>query len=1034
MNRFSRLISEIVRGAWAISPKDAAVWAPQVDNWLTGKIVLENDQRLPAFTFDICAESGSEKASSFDNAPKNSIAVIPLEGPMTLKGGFCSYGTDEIAQAIAEAAAHENISGIILSIDSGGGTTDSIVPLVEAIQQVKALGKPIISLANYALSAAYRVAAETDMIIASNNMAEFGSIGVFAKFQDSKEYNLKQGIKMITVYAPESSDKNKPFEEALNGNFELLQSEFLSPIAKDFQENVRKARAGKLDESTPGILSGRTFFAKADGFDSIANGLIDKIGNLQFAIDTINGMTSRTSINKVNNHNQNFSHMNTKQIPLLLAILGFQSLEMTEGKAHLSKSDVGKIQDEFLKNSGKSLQLTGATIADDGSAQISEMGLYTINADLVNAKIEANTKKAESELNYAEALRREYEAKLEEKDAALLRLAGETDDKITSRAPKGGMKVIFAGGTGLNVADALHPWNEAALAIANGNKSYAHYVLANGITKDAVAALQNELVAHGASTLNINQMNTVLGAKYLENVQEIADMMVTFEEVSSLFPWRSTGIKDELPNLALFVSEFLQPRNSSWAEKGGFEIQADVVKVKNWQVSHRFTAAQMWQFIESWLATKTQGTDPFQESLVQWLTNKMMAQIALVERPYNAIRGVYVTPVAGVAGKSINSQDGVMKAIQRLINDYRILVYNVGKGTYEFVDGSGNINKNHVYYKIVDMIKRMPQQVRDGFNWVVQVSKNDLRERNRFQKEVISVNSNYAEVEKAESYDNFTYKGVPYFPDGLIVITLANNILQGYREKADDNRIYFDKEKRDTIVFMDGGYVIAPVQSGKKFDTLAELAATNGEFQRVFTNGEFGAYTPIDIAAGDTTPSVAVHNVLKTVANAGATVITTIDDAKVGDTIYIIGGSDTNSSTIAANNTNFIGLAAAITFSVGVMAKFQCTATGKFTLVGLYQEENLGAMELAVDDATPDLKGSTLVVTNSRHTAAVAITDFPDAVIGTPFKVLGGGGTNATTIAAAGKFAYIPAAWTGTSGASIVLVLRPDGQFVVTLY
>jgi len=264
----------------------------------------------------------------------------------------------------------------------------------------------------------------------------------------------------------------------------------------------------------------------------------------------------------------------------------------------------------------------------------------------------------------------------------------------------------------------------------------------------------------------------------------------------------------------------------------------------------------------------------------------------------------------------------------------------------------------------------------------------------------------------------------------LIIITLPNNILQGYREKADDNRMYFDREKRDTIVFMDGAFVIAPVLTGKKFATAAELVESAGYYQRIFTNAEFGAFSPLQLAAGDTSTSVAAHTVLMTEANAGATVITTFDDAVEGDVIYLIGGSSTNASVIEAANVAFVGIVADITFNKGVMAKFQKNAAGKFLLLDLYQQESEGAILLDVDDTTPDVSGGYLFQTNPGNTVATAITNFENATVGVPFTVLGGGGANASTIAKAGKFAYITAAYTATLGTSITLVKRSDGLFI----
>lgn len=69
------------------------------------------------------------------------------------------------------------------------------------------------------------------------------------------------------------------------------------------------------------------------------------------------------------------------------------------------------------------------------------------------------------------------------------------------------------------------------------------------------------------------------------------------------------------------------------------------------------------------------------------------------------------------------------------------------------------------------------------------------------------------------------------------------------------------------------------------------------------------------IAANDATPDVSVGTTFITSANSSATAITDLDNPVVGSTITILGGSDTNSSTIA-DSGNFT-LTAAMTLSLG---------------------------------------------------------------------------------------------------------------------
>lgn len=291
--KYPHLLSQIIRGKWLIDPQTAISYFPLISNLLEGKVVeLDGD---PQFKIQAYSNHG-ESYSVYDDAPEGSTAIISLNGTMVKEDTWCDIGTETIAANLAEASRHKNISAIILKINSGGGAVDAIAPLLEAIQSSS---KPVISFVDdMAASAAYYVAAHTQSIIASNNIsAMIGSIGVMIQFMDYQEYYAAKGIKTHTIYAPESTSKNQAFEEALKGNYDLIKSELLSPLAQKFQAAVREARKGKLNESIDGVLAGKMFFAEdplAD--DALKAGLIDSIGNFDTALALANQLAAKQVI------------------------------------------------------------------------------------------------------------------------------------------------------------------------------------------------------------------------------------------------------------------------------------------------------------------------------------------------------------------------------------------------------------------------------------------------------------------------------------------------------------------------------------------------------------------------------------------------------------------------------------------------------------------------------------------------------------------------------------------------------------------
>ena len=243
----------------------------------------------------LASDHGSTTASGdFSKAPEGSVAVIPLKGDMLKEGTMCSYGTEEIAALIREAATSKKIIGIRLDIDSGGGAVDAIAPMLDAIRFSQSKGKPVVASCDLCASAAYYVACHCDEIVADNQIsAEFGSIGVMMQFPDYAKYYEQKGIKIHTIYSDLSSWKNAPFEAARKGDYKAIKQETLDPLARQFQEAVRSHRPG-LDLETDGIISGRMFFAA----DALKVGLIDTIGTQDTAVAEVRRLAASMQLER----------------------------------------------------------------------------------------------------------------------------------------------------------------------------------------------------------------------------------------------------------------------------------------------------------------------------------------------------------------------------------------------------------------------------------------------------------------------------------------------------------------------------------------------------------------------------------------------------------------------------------------------------------------------------------------------------------------------------------------------------------------
>lgn len=281
---FSSLYSAVCRGKWFLSFREVDANLLLVERLLLHDASLANGNALSEDTpLPVMLELEGKlmkHGGTFDDAPKGSTAIIPVHGTMLKYGTMCSYGTTEIAEVVREAADSKNISSIVLDMDSGGGSVDSIAPMLDVVRYAQGKQKAVVAYCDLCASAAYYVACACNEIVAGNEVsAELGSIGVMMSFMDYAKYYENLGVKQHTIYSNLSDYKNLPFEAAKRGDYKAIRDEELDPLARDFQEAVKQGRGARLQLETEGLLRGRMFYAK----EAVRVGLADRIGTLEQA-------------------------------------------------------------------------------------------------------------------------------------------------------------------------------------------------------------------------------------------------------------------------------------------------------------------------------------------------------------------------------------------------------------------------------------------------------------------------------------------------------------------------------------------------------------------------------------------------------------------------------------------------------------------------------------------------------------------------------------------------------------------------------
>lgn len=270
-----QLARDIVQGKWLVSNPEQLL--PIARAFLSKTPV---EMEVKSAVVSTVADSGTQTEES------KSVAIVPLHGTMTKYDTCTSYGTSFIANKLREMADDDNVIGLVLDIDSPGGSCSAIPPMLEAIGYARSKGKPVYAHVDCCASAAYWVASQCDAIYMDNDLSEVGSIGAMAVFVDNSATNPITGERTLVIYADESSEKNRAYREALAGNYEAVKAE-LQPLVNQFQNAVVAGRPN-IQKDEKGVLSGAMFGTS----DALRLNMADAKKTLSETIEAVFALTS----------------------------------------------------------------------------------------------------------------------------------------------------------------------------------------------------------------------------------------------------------------------------------------------------------------------------------------------------------------------------------------------------------------------------------------------------------------------------------------------------------------------------------------------------------------------------------------------------------------------------------------------------------------------------------------------------------------------------------------------------------------------
>lgn len=202
------------------------------------------------------------------------VAVISVRGVVgqgmsRIEKACGNTGTEEVGAELAQAVADDQVGGILLDIDSPGGTVGGVPELADAIAAANG-EKPVYAFtAGMLCSAAYWLAAGATGIFATRS-ADVGSVGVYLPWIDTTIALAQAGVsvEIIRNAGADLKGAGYPGTSLTPEQRAYLQAD-VDEVAAMFQDHV----LGNRPDIAADALRGQSLLADS----ALAAGLIDGV-------------------------------------------------------------------------------------------------------------------------------------------------------------------------------------------------------------------------------------------------------------------------------------------------------------------------------------------------------------------------------------------------------------------------------------------------------------------------------------------------------------------------------------------------------------------------------------------------------------------------------------------------------------------------------------------------------------------------------------------------------------------------------------
>lgn len=268
----------------AFAPQQEAVKSGLIDSLAYERTVLKRLSEIVGrevkkmnFVSPSTLTSANPWGTNYDS--KNQIAVLYAVGEIA-DGNNNQINYETLVPIIEDLAENDKVKGLVLRVNSPGGSVFGSDQIGEALDYFKSKGKSlVVSMGDYAASGGYWISAKADKIYA-DPLTITGSIGIFGLLPNFKGTLDKLGVNIATV----STNPDANFPSGFKPLTDVQLAEMQKYVERGYDQFVTRVAQGRnmKKENVLNIAEGRVWSASS----ALKIGLVDKLGYLEDAIES----------------------------------------------------------------------------------------------------------------------------------------------------------------------------------------------------------------------------------------------------------------------------------------------------------------------------------------------------------------------------------------------------------------------------------------------------------------------------------------------------------------------------------------------------------------------------------------------------------------------------------------------------------------------------------------------------------------------------------------------------------------------------